>query len=115
VTSLPTWAVFVISIGTPVMSFVGVVVATGFGRKGAAELEARSRREELLRMVRWAAEMAVSAEPLRSKVGVRQLIAIAHHTHDSDQQHVIDAALDAVVGEPGDIIIKSEYDQGDSP
>jgi hypothetical protein len=37
----------VVSFGTPVAAFLGVLLAQWITRKGATELETRSRREEL--------------------------------------------------------------------
>ena len=44
-------------------------------RTAAAESEQRSRREEVLRNVRWASELAVSADPDKARLGVMQLTA----------------------------------------
>ena len=42
VTTLPTWAVWVISIGIPVLAFVGVVLGQVVTRRGERELEFRA-------------------------------------------------------------------------
>ena len=69
VRGVTTWAAIAISTGTPVLTFMGVLVAQYLLRKGANEVEVRSRREETLRVLRWAAELAVSADD-RDLVGM---------------------------------------------
>lgn len=103
--SLPLWAVFAVSFGSPLLAFVGVLVSQWIGRKGAAELETRSRREETMRNLRWAAELAVSEDAARADLGVSQLIALGDsELLDDDQQLFVDAALDAVVDSAADEI-----------
>lgn len=105
--TLPTWAVYVASIGAPVGAFLGVLFAQWVLRKGAKELERRSKREEVLRNMRWAAELAVSDDPYRADMGVTQLLALS----DSDLtdpvvQAFVDAALDVVADPAADAVEK---------
>jgi hypothetical protein len=101
VTTVPTWAALAVSIGTPLLTFVGVLVAQRIARVGAVELEARSRREELMRTLRWAAELAVSDHLDKARLGLAQLKALDRSTLlGSDQQGFIDAALKAAIDEP---------------
>ena len=96
--SLPLWAVFAVSFGSPVLAFLGVLVAQWLGRKGAQELETRSKREETMRTLRWAAELAVSEDDAKSGLGVSQLIALADSDLLDEAQHLfVDAALRAVL------------------
>ncbi len=68
-------------------------------RLTASQAEERSKREELLRNVRWAAELAVSADPARARLGVAQLRVLSDSPLlDPAHQPIIDAALLAVVG-----------------
>jgi len=98
VVSLPLWAVFAVSFGSPVLAFLGVLVAQLIGRKGAKELETRSKREETMRNLRWAAELAVSADPAKSGLGVSQLNALGDSDMlDEGQQLFVGAALEAVI------------------
>lgn len=100
-TSLPTWAVFAVSFGTPVAAFVGVLFAQWITRKGARELEQRSRREEAMRNLRWAAELAVSLDDRIADLGVRQLAALLESDLLDDKEKVfVEAALDAVYEDP---------------
>jgi hypothetical protein len=89
-----------VSIGTPLLTFVGVLVAQRIVRVGAVELETRSRREEMMRNLRWAAELAVSEHVDKARLGIAQLRALGTSTLlDSGQQSFVDAALQAVVKE----------------
>lgn len=100
-TTVPTWAAIAVSIGTPVLTFCGVLVAQLILRRGATELETRSKREETMRNLRWAAELAVSDDDAKAKLGVSQLNALAmSEMLDDAQLTFVDAALAAVVEEP---------------
>jgi hypothetical protein len=101
VTTLPTWAVWVLAFGVPLLSFVGVVVGVAITRRGDTELEKRSRREEVMRSLRWAAQLAVEGDEAKAELGVAHLRALGKSDIlDSDGQRFIDAALAAVVSEP---------------
>lgn len=52
---MPLWAVFVVAFGSPILASLGVLMAQFVGRWSAKELETRSRREETMRNLRWAA------------------------------------------------------------
>lgn len=100
-TTLPTWAVYAVSLGTPVAAFLGVLVAQWITRKGARELETRSRREETMRNLRWAAELAVSKDDGMADLGVNQLAALLESDLLEDAEKVfVEAALDAVYEDP---------------
>ena len=100
-TSLPTWAVWVISFGTPLLAFVGVILGQAFTRRGERELEFRSKREEVMRILRWAAELAVSDDQAHSRLGVAELGALLHsELLDEEEKDFVQAALTAVVRVP---------------
>ena len=100
-TTLPTWAVWVISIGTPVLAFIGVVLGQVVTRRGERELEFRSKREEVMRILRWAAELAVSDDQAHSRLGVAELGALLHsELLDEEEKDFVQAALTAVVRVP---------------
>ena len=101
VTSLPTWAVWLLSFGTPILTFVGVLVAQVISRVGAEELENRSKREEVMRTLRWAAELAVSADEAQARLGVTQLGSLmASELLDDSDRDFVQAALEAAVRVP---------------
>ena len=110
-TVLPTWAVYLVSLGTPVLTFIGVLVAGAVNRKGAVELETRSKREETMRVLRWAAELAISDDEARSRLGVSELNALADSDLlDREQELFVSTALSAVVDDPADVIEESGPD-----
>jgi hypothetical protein len=96
--TVPVWTLFF----TPASAFVGVVVAQWATRRGAKELERRSRREEVMRTLRWAAELAIDNQnEARARLGVDQLLALDDSDLlDQDGQAFVDAALDTVLYEP---------------
>ena len=104
-TTLPTWAVWVLSVGTPVLAFLGVLVGQAVTRRGARELETRSKREEVMRILRWAAELAVSDDQAHSRLGVAELGALlASELLDEEEKDFVQAALEAVVRVPAERI-----------
>jgi hypothetical protein len=101
VTSVPTWAVWTIAFATPVLAFVGVVLAEIITRRGATELEIRSKREEVMRVLRWAAELAVSDDEAHARLGVAQLgVLLDSELLDEEEKDFVQAALEAVVRVP---------------
>jgi hypothetical protein len=61
--------------------------------------EEATRRTERMATLRWAAELAVSADPAQAQLGVRTLSTLAEEA-DEDQRAFIEAALLAVLQEP---------------
>ncbi len=113
-TVLPTWLVIGLAVGVPVLTFVGVVLGNLVTRRGAAELETRSRREETMRTLTWAAELAVSDDPAKADLGLRELEALGDSALlDPEQQTFIDAALASVYAEPEARIEAAEVDGED--
>jgi hypothetical protein len=101
VTSLPTWAVWVLAFGSPALAFVGVVIGQAITRRGARELEVRSKREEVMRILRWAAELAVSDDQAHARLGVAQLGALLEsELLDEEEKDFVQAALTAMVRVP---------------
>ena len=104
-TTLPTWAIWVLSFGTPVLAFLGVLVGQAVTRRGARELETRSKREEVMRILRWAAELAVSDDQAHSRLGVAELGALlGSELLDEEEKDFVQAALEAVVRVPAERI-----------
>jgi hypothetical protein len=97
VVSLPVWALISVALGSPILSFLGVLLAQFITRKSAAELEARSKREETMRNLRWAAELAVSLDERMADLGVAQLRALlGSQLLDDSEKIFVEAALGAV-------------------
>ena len=100
-TNLPTWAVYVVSLGTPALAFIGAIVGSWWARRSAKEQGDRSRHEEVMRNLRWAAELAVSTDERLAELGVAELNALTEsNLLDEDEKLFIDAALESVVQEP---------------
>ena len=105
----PLWALLLVGIGSPLLTSLVAAVAVVYTRKSAREsvaaetraaheLERRSRREELGRNIRWAAEQAVSSEESAARMGLAELDALgASSLIDEDGQALIDAALASIV------------------
>lgn len=87
---LPTWAAYLAGIGTPVGAFVGVIVGQLITRQGAKELEKRSRREQVMKTLQWAAELATSSDPGKAQLGLRQLEALAESNLSDDDVQIFD-------------------------
>jgi hypothetical protein len=101
VTSLPDWAVWAVAIGTPAVNALVTIVGQRVTRRGDRELESRSRREEVMRMLRWAAELAVSDEVHKARLGNQELKALlGSNMLNSADRDFIFAALDAALEEP---------------
>lgn len=100
-TVIPTWLAIIVTIGTPVLTFVGVWLANRVSRQGDEESETRSRREETMRNLRWAAELALDDDPKRALLGFKELEALETADMLDDEQKVfVTAALSAVVAGP---------------
>lgn len=106
---VPLWVAIVVAVGTPLLAFAGALSGQLLSRKGAKERDIRWRREETMRILRWAAELAVDSDVGRSAVGVAALDALEEsELLQRDDQALISAVLDAVV-EP----VVDNYDEGD--
>lgn len=100
-TTLPTWAVWLLSFGSPTLTAVVAIVGQHISRRGARELETRSKREEVLRNLRWAAELAVSDDVRKARLGIQELKALQNSKMLSPAEvDFIYAALAAALDEP---------------
>jgi hypothetical protein len=108
VTSLPTWAVWVLSFGSPSLTAAIAVLAQYFGHRAARELEIRSKREEVMRNLRWAAELAASDDAKKALLGVVELKALRDSKMLSEAElGFIYAALDDAIEGPRQAINQS--------
>ena len=97
-TQLPTWAVYVVAFGTPILAFLGAIIGHVVTRRGAKEQEQRSRREQLMKTLQWAAELAVSDDQATARLGLGELQALSvSYLNDPEVQAFVDAALETVV------------------
>ena len=123
VTTLPTWAVWVLSFGSPALTAAVALVGQRISRRGTQELESRSKREEVMRSLRWAAELAVSDDVRQARLGNRELRALQNSRLLSPaEEDFIYAALDAALDGPvhaieqagGDVEIVATTDVSDT-
>ena len=99
-TSLPLWAVYCVAFGTPVSAFLGGLIGHWMARRGDAELDTRAKREESMRTLRWASELAISSESGSAQLGIAALDALsASPWLQAEDQAFIDAVLDALLAE----------------
>lgn len=111
VTSLPTWAVWVLSFGSPTLTAAVALVGQRISRRGTQDLESRSKREEVMRSLRWAAELAVSDDVRKARLGNRELRALQNSRLLSPaEEDFIYAALDAALDVPVHAIEQAEGD-----
>lgn len=97
-TAVPTWAVYTISIATPLSAFVGAILGHWLLRKGATELDVWRRREETMRMLRWASEQAASSDPARAVMGVAALDALStSELLQTPDQGLVDTVIDSIL------------------
>jgi hypothetical protein len=91
----------VVAITTPILAFAGALLGQLLTRRAARELEVRSRREETMRNLRWAAELAIDRDDRKAQLGVAQLRALGDsELLDAEQQGFVDAALASVLEQP---------------
>jgi hypothetical protein len=111
VTSFPTWAVWTLGFFLPVFTAAVAFLGHYLGHRAARELEARSRREENMRILRWAAELAVSNDAAKARLGIQELEALRDSEMlTSAEQVFIYAALAAAIEVPRQAIAQSAKD-----
>jgi hypothetical protein len=111
VTSLPTWAVWTLAFGSPTLTAVIALLGHYFGHRAARDLEARSKREEVMRNLRWAAELAVSNDAAKARLGIQELEALRDSKMLTPiEQAFIYAALDVTIEVPRQAIAQSTKD-----
>lgn len=107
-TELPTWAIWVASVGTPALAFAGALAGHLIARRSAEDLDHWRHREETMRMLRWAAELAVAGGP-GAEVGVAALDALtSSELLQPEDRQLIKAIVDVVVDPLVDV-----YAEGD--
>jgi hypothetical protein len=58
------------------LAFIGALAGHLLGRRSAVELERWRHREETMRLMRWAVELAVSDQKSRARAGLTTLTAL---------------------------------------
>jgi hypothetical protein len=111
VTSLPIWTVWALGFGSPAVTAAITLFGQHLNRRNAKELESRSRREEILRNLRWAAELAISDDVGRARLGVLQLQELRNsNLLSSNEEGLIDSALRAAIEAPRQAIVHAGSD-----
>ncbi|MGX7680653.1 hypothetical protein ACSMXN_17340 [Jatrophihabitans sp. DSM 45814] len=72
-----TVAAFATPVAAAVLAFAGSVVGQWWARRSAKELDHWRRREETMRLLRWAVELIVDENALKSDAGVATLVALS--------------------------------------
>lgn len=62
-----------VAIAAPLLSFVGAWAGVAMGRRTARELDVWRRREETMRLLRWATELAVDDDERKAAAGLATL------------------------------------------
>lgn len=107
-TTLPTWAVYSVAFGAPGLAFVGVVISDILLRRGANELDVWRRREETMRLLRWASELAASDDQPKARMGVAALAALStSELLQAPDQDLVDAVIDSLIEAPVDELEQS--------
>jgi hypothetical protein len=134
-TPAPEWLAILSLALAPVLALVGAVFGAWLQRRsakdslanavatrvdqrlGALELDKWRRREETMRMLRWASEHAVSRDARLSDLGVTTLIALKDSNPSLLQQEdraIVDAVLEAI-NRPTVSAYDEIVESGDSP
>jgi hypothetical protein len=93
--------VYLLAFGTPVLAFAGGLIGQLITRRGAVELERRSKREEVMRILRWAAELGVSPEEAKARLGRAQLETLLDaDILDEEERDFVQTALEATLARP---------------
>jgi hypothetical protein len=98
----------IVLIAAPILGFAGGLVGHLLGRRGDLELDRWRKREETMRMLRWATELATDTDPGRAQAGITVLSALL----DSP---LLDEADVEMVGIIAGTIARTPIGQADHP
>jgi hypothetical protein len=98
---MPTPLAIAVAVATPLLAFGGVLLGNWWSRRGAIELDTWRRREETMRLLRWAADNAVGPGPRINLMGVAALEALRFDSEllQPMDYPLVDAVTEAVQGE----------------
>jgi hypothetical protein len=103
--------VYVVAFGTPALAFAGGLIGQLVTRRGAVELEKRSKREEVMRILRWAAELGVSADEAKARLGRAELDTLLDaDLLDEEERDFVQTALEATLAGPVEQIERAGED-----
>jgi hypothetical protein len=96
-----------VAAAAPVMAFAGSWLGVRGSRRASAELDRWRRREETMRLMRWAAELAVDGDDRRASVGIAALDALQGSELLQDEDlDLVEAVAQSLLEET-----VAEYDQ----
>jgi hypothetical protein len=93
-------AVFAL-VASPLLAFLAVLLGHRTTRRGAMELDRWRKREETMRILRWATELAVDPDVRRRLVGVEVVGALSRAPLlDEEDELLVTAVFSAVAKLP---------------
>ncbi|GAB3930641.1 hypothetical protein GCM10011575_47460 [Microlunatus endophyticus] len=108
---MPDWLVIAIAVATPLLGFIGVLLGQLLTRQGARELDVWRRREETMRMLRWAAELTMQPESGALGLSVLDSLSRSELLQPADQP-LISAVLATVTARAEAIYTEEEATGG---
>jgi hypothetical protein len=97
---LPAWLIVlgaITAVASPILALVGVLIGARLTRKSDTELDIWRRREETMRMVRWAVEQITSGEETSTHAGVVTLRSLMRSELLQKEDYDLVASLTAAV------------------
>jgi hypothetical protein len=116
-TELPVWLVVVLTL-VPAFIAAGAAVLAAWlagARKAAEQLDRWRRREETMRIVRWAADKTTSGEERERFLALSVLDALAHSQPallQPEDQGILDAVLDVALADATTVVAEYPDDSG---
>ncbi len=99
--NLSGWLAIFLSLATPLFAFLGAIAGHWWARRSATELDTWHHREETMRLLRWAVELAAGADDPRAWVGIATLSALrSSELLQPEDLELVAAVTDAVLAEP---------------
>jgi hypothetical protein len=92
--------VIIVAVATPLLAFAGALVGHIWTRTTAKELDHWRHREETMRLLRWAVELALDPDPRRGSAGVRALAALLDSQLLQDEDVELVASVASAVAMP---------------
>lgn len=94
---MSAWGGVALAVGTSLLAFVGALIGVLVARRGARDLDVRWRREETMRLLRWACELSADRQSGRRDIGVATLVELERSTLlQIEDQPLVTAVLDVV-------------------
>lgn len=98
---LPLWLGAAAALGIPLLAFAGSVAGQVLSRRDARDLDVRWQREETMRLLRWAAELA-SEQGARGVVGIATLEALTDSLVQRADEPIVAAIFASVISSAKD-------------